>query len=325
MAILQSSISGKKIVLKSYHVIGRSKATVHTFLQDKDVSQIHASIRWNGQQWEITSHGRNGIWLNNQHVLTGTIKSLHKGDRIRFGAGVDCLWKIINIDPPAASLVPLRDDEPVLELSRFQIIPDENQPMFSIFISDTGRWICEDENGTKFLHDGDTLLIGNKIYQFHDAGPIDTTIEGPNCGYFPLEEIEFHFSVSLDEEHVFLKIMHNTETILDLGERVHHYLLLTLARQRLEDSKNGDDPSSQGWLEPAHLAEMLNIDTEHLNIQVYRARKQLSTALPVTLHLSRVIERRVNGMRFGYSNFQIVRGSDIEGRMFQGDVLITTD
>ena len=44
-----------------------------------------------------------------------------------------------------------------------------------------------------------------------------------------LQQLRLH--VSLNEEHVYLSLALHGERQLDLGERSHHYCLLTLARQ----------------------------------------------------------------------------------------------
>lgn len=105
-----------------------------------------------------------------------------------------------------------------------------------------------------------------------------------------------------------------------MGERAHHYMLLTLARQRLKDAESGQDQETQGWIELDQLSDMLDLEASHLNIQIFRARKQINGALPKQLSLPPVIERRVGGVRFGYPDFQIIRGSDTEGALYQGKI-----
>ncbi len=122
-----------------------------------------------------------------------------------------------------------------------------------------------------------------------------------------------------DEEHVVVKITIG-DTTIDLGERVHHYMILTLARQRLNDAENGIDEDSQGWVDIDQLADMLGMDSNHLNIQIFRVRKQVSKALSEQLNLPQVIERRVGSLRFGFADFQIMRGSSVEGTLSQGEV-----
>ena len=85
--------------------------------------------------------------------------------------------------------------------------------------------------------------------------------------------------LSLDEEHASLEVKDGTART-DLGERSHHYCLATLARRRMADQERGIEPGAQGWLGSAELSRMLGMETTHLNIQIFRAREQLMTALP---------------------------------------------
>ncbi len=120
-----------------------------------------------------------------------------------------------------------------------------------------------------------------------------------------------HFHVSLDEEHVCLKI-HDTRHVLDLGERSHHYALLILARMRLVDAQRQLDGHLQGWVDLDRLAKMLGLEPAHLNIQIFRMRKQLAEAQPAGAPVLEVIERRRGSLRFGDLPFHITRGSKFE-------------
>lgn len=126
------------------------------------------------------------------------------------------------------------------------------------------------------------------------------------------DELCITFAVSLDEEHVTLSIWDGRRSLY-LGERTHHYSLLSLARQRLRDAERGLDPSSQGWLDTDQLSHSLGLDASHLNIHIFRARHQFKQALSLQAALPEVIERRRCGLRFGALRFKIVRGSTLEG------------
>jgi hypothetical protein len=119
------------------------------------------------------------------------------------------------------------------------------------------------------------------------------------------------FAVSLDEEHVCVGLSDGQHQ-LDLGERTHHYTLLTLARLRLADAKRRLDSHTQGWVDIERLAKMLGIEETHLNIQIFRLRKQLAQALPPGSQLPDLIERRRGSLRFGSIGFRIFRAARLE-------------
>lgn len=145
-----------------------------------------------------------------------------------------------------------------------------------------------------------------------DQHPAPTVFTRPPGGANRLALLQF--DVSLDEEHIFLRIALERGEQIDLGERVHHYCLVTLARLRLQDSRSGDDPSAHGWIAVDRLARMLGLDVAHLNIHIHRARRHLADVLSAAGDSAAVFERRRGEIRIGALPFRIVRGSRVEGQ-----------
>lgn len=132
---------------------------------------------------------------------------------------------------------------------------------------------------------------------------------------FPLPpHWSMYFDVSLDEEHVFLTLHDGTGRQHCLGERIHHYALLMLARLRVEDAARGMDPADQGWVDMERLSRMIGIDRSHLNIQIFRARRQILDALGPDMAQADAVERRRGEVRFGPFDLCIVRGGGVEAR-----------
>ncbi len=130
-----------------------------------------------------------------------------------------------------------------------------------------------------------------------------------------------HFYVSLDEEHVCLEVQDSNLTF-DLGERSHHYALLILARMRLVDATRQLDGQAQGWVDMERLAKMLGLDPGHLNIQIFRVRKQLAMALPPGAPVPELVQRRRGALRYGDLPFRITRGASFEAN-FDPQILPT--
>jgi hypothetical protein len=119
-------------------------------------------------------------------------------------------------------------------------------------------------------------------------------------------DLSLRFSVSLDEEFVRLEMACGGR-VVDLGSRSHNYLLLTLARRRLEDAAAGVSPSSSGWIHTDELAHDPSLVGPRLNIDVFRIRRKF-----MTLGLSdaeAIIERRqrANQLRIGTDRVDVVR------------------
>ena len=307
MGILKNCKTKETIYLKSHHIFGRNREKADTALPHRDISQIHASVRWNGWQWLLTDFSRNGTWIDGERIVSGEKIELKQGSTIRFSSLGDSDWVLIDPSPPANVLVP--EEGAVIILDRFHGLPNEAEPDISIYVSPQGDWVYENENGVHPLKNGDVIDHRQGGWRFFCAEPVDMTISRKMA-----KTIEFLFHVSTDEEHVFLKARVD-KAIIDLGERAHHYMLLTLARQRLKDALTGVDTDTQGWIETYRLAHMLGLDQRHLNIQIYRSRKQIDDAFSDLQNSPHVIERRSGGLRFGHSGFQIMRGSTMEGAL----------
>jgi hypothetical protein len=91
-----------------------------------------------------------------------------------------------------------------------------------------------------------------------------------------LEQLTLSFWVSKDEEFVGLKVR-AAEREFDLGDRTHHYLLLTLARRRLADLAEGLPAAACGWLHVDELAHDESMVGQRLNLNVLRIRRHFSS------------------------------------------------
>lgn len=314
MAIIENISTGEMVFLKSHHVFGRNRGKADTELKSKDISQIHASIRWDGWMWMLTDFSRNGVWVDGVRLAHGRTMGLTEGHIIRFGSSEESVWKLLDQKPPANILIPLESGAPVIELGRLNALPDDATPDISVYLSQTGQWVYENENGVTPLGSGDVIRHTSGSWEFVCAEPVDMTFSKEED-----REIRFIFHVSLDEEHVAVQIQLGEE-VIDLGERAHHYMLLTLARQRLQDARDGQDQSTQGWIDLDRMSAMLDLEPSHLNIHIFRIRKQVHGALPETLNFPQVVERRLRGLRFGYTDFQILRGALVEGTLMGGRI-----
>lgn len=151
---------------------------------------------------------------------------------------------------------------------------------------------------------GDELQLGGIVLEIvrtpSDAIPATRPVLQVVQGAPPLDPRDlghavFHFRVSIDEETVGWEV-HRGDQVIELGERAHVYLLLTLARLRLAEQHL--PPADRGWTYGDELAERLGMTTETLKVQVYRARRQLRGVIDPP---DAVIERRAvtQQIRFG--------------------------
>ena len=312
MAILSNRATQRKIYLRTHHVFGRGHAA-DTLLENLDASQVHASISWIAGAWELRDHSRNGSVLDGVALRHSVGLSLSVGSVIAFGHDRGAEWVVEDLSAPANLLWPRGHDAAPIALASSNLLPRAGTPELAIDCNEMGQWVCTGPQHSSVLEDGDEVRFAGKRWCFVMATEVISTMQGLGSGDpTPLRPPRsLAFTVSLDEEHVWLAIGDENQQ-LDLGERSHHYTLLTLARLRLADAKRRLDVHAQGWVELERLAKMLGIDPGHLNIQIFRLRKQLALALPCGSRLPDLVERRRGALRFGNMRFSIVRGVKLE-------------
>jgi hypothetical protein len=310
MAKLQGQDTQEWLHLRTLHVFGRNQSKADTLIDSADASQIHASIRWDGSCWILCDHSRNGTYINGQAVGARTRHLLAPGETIRF-ASASRQWRVFDLDPPLPLLLPSDPAQPAIALTCLHLLPDRHLPEAAIYQDRDGQWLREDADGCHLLNDGDTLSVNQQTWRYVAVMPIETTapLAAPRDARGDL--IKFKFNVSQNEEHVQLRVAIGP-SLVDLGERSHHYGLLILARQRVFDAQRGFDRYSQGWLGAGQFADMLRIDTKHLNMQLHRARQQISDAVLGNPTLVTFIERRRGELRFGNFAVEIRVGARLE-------------
>lgn len=312
MATLLDPRTGERVVLRAEHVFGRNALRADTALDDPGISLMHAVIRWRNGRWMLSDHSRNGTFVNGQALQPGEPFPLEAGAEIRLGRGPGVAWQVQDVAEPVDALVPPDSRQPVLALAPHNLLPSSEAPELCIYQSQPGLWMLEQNGETRALKDGDRVQVGSAgLHRFVAAAPMDDTQVAEIVPEVAAPWLVLR--LSLDEEHASLEVKDGAART-DLGERSHHYCLATLARRRMADQERGLEPGAQGWLASAELSRMLGVETTHLNIQIFRAREQLMTALPGVPALSRLIERRRGELRIGDMPFEIYRGDRLECR-----------
>lgn len=317
MAYLSNLTSGELFPLAAHHTFGRLVTSVNTYIDSPCVSKLHAAIEWNGHSWRIKNLGINGTWLNERLLEAGDTPELAINDHIRLAEQTDPGFRVLNLAPPADMLWPLdakKSPEPVY-LSRYHLLPDAQTPELAIYYDEQDKqWHLEDINNEdeqerRTLHTGSLVQTCQNRWQFMPALVVGPTEIRTNKTQ-KLNDFEFIFNLSLDEEVTELELLHAQQTI-DLAARSHHYLMLQLARHRVQDAARGLDSKSQGWVYAEQLAAELGLDTTHMNIQIFRARKQLVDSLPDAHGHQYLLERRGGKVRFGCEKFKIFKGETL--------------
>ncbi len=311
MAKLQDRSTDELTILRPQHLIGRDQATSHTAVNDPSISRLHASIMWNGHNWVIKDTSTNGTYLNGVLVSSGNHKVLKKSDVLQFGSLAASHWVLIEDDAPKSLLVPLLDEDNnnPIELTGVVLLPNEAAPEVTLYQNRSGLWVVETDEAVTILESGMSILTKHKNWVFIDANSADTTQQADSHIISAADPFNIRFSVSKDEEHVSMSVLNELMEI-DLGERVHHYLMLLLARKRLKDIQNGIESAEQGWVEMELLCQQSGLDEKHINLHIYRFRKQLIKANPAAMQLLQIIERRRGMLRFAFTSVIISGGHE---------------
>jgi hypothetical protein len=312
MGTLFDPRTGERVVLRAEHVFGRNALRADTALEDPAISLMHAVIRWRNGRWMLSDHSRNGTFVDGRVLVPGEPFPLEVGAEVRLGREPGVAWRVQDVAEPVDALVPQDCRQPVIALAPHNLLPNSEAPEVCVYQARPGLWTLEQNGETRVLKDGDRVQIGSAgLHRFVAAAPMDDTQVAEIAREAAAPWLVMR--LSLDEEHAWLEVKDGAVQT-DLGERSHHYCLATLARRRVADQERGIEPGAQGWLGSADLSRMLGMETTHLNIQIFRAREQLMTALPGAAALSRLIERRRGELRIGDLPFEIYRGDHLECR-----------
>lgn len=302
MGRLRHSTSGHELLLLPEHVVGRS-ATSDLRLDLPRVSGQHAVLRWTGLCWEVRDLGsRNGTFVGGAKLVPGQATPLEQGDGLRFGDPSQ-EWTLIDKSPPGALIFPETGTEPLTNSGGVLAIPSSEDPQAMVYTDAQGLWYLErPEEPVVVLVNDQLFQAGGRSWRFK-CPELPVRTAAMDMAH-EMRALQLRFAVSRDEEHVEVKAEGWGQTY-DLGSRSHHYLLLTLARERLQDISNGIPDGGSGWMYQDDLLDALNVPATHLNIEVFRIRKQFETLDVVDP--ANVIERRprMKQLRLGVSKIVV--------------------
>ncbi len=319
MAYLIDTRAKRRQPLRAHHTIGRSADKADTVVADPAVSRIHAVLEWEHPGWRLRDLSRNGTWLDGRRLAAGEGTPVRAGARLNLGGRNGPALVLEDAGEPCSMLLGDAEGCDDLLLAPYLFLPDETSPKLVVYYSPQRReWLYyplgsghEPLPGEPLAH-GQALAVEDLRWRvFLAETGRATAISGADQR---LGDFEFLFDLSLDEECTRLRLRQGRHEI-DLGERSHHYLLLQLARHRCDEARHGIDPGSQGWVDNELLAKELGVDLSHLNILIFRARKQLAEKLAGAVDSEPLVERRKGQVRFGCPRFTIHKGESLTHAM----------
>lgn len=263
--------AGQVVSLPSRLLVGR-EGTAGLRLADSSISGEHAVLAWRGGGWSLRDLGSaNGTLVNGERVAPGAWRSLAEGDALQFGLFFG-LFRLVDASPPKPFARRLSDGLEIMATSEVLALPSAGCPTLQIMPMGAG-WVCSGDAGDHPIGDGEAIVVHDEQWRvFLPSGTEET--QRPS-DLVRVQQLELVFQVSTDEETVLIELK-APRWLKRLDSRAHNYLLLHLARHRLKDSLL--PKSEQGWVDRGALSQRLQLDAEHINVQLFRIRRNFAEA-----------------------------------------------
>lgn len=301
MALLRDVGAARAHALGSRCVIGRHRAC-DLRLDDPRVSSEHACLRWAGERWELSDLGsRNGTFVGGRRLRAGERLSLTEGAEINLGHAVELT--LADASGPVASARHAASGARRVAIEGLLVLPDDDRPEVSLFEDASGRWVAESTEGTRPVDDRDVLVIDGEGWVLDLPNAAGATVEG--AGLPPsIESLRLCLAVRGAGDRVEVTLIAPGQAPIPLPYRVHHHLLLALARARLAGV---GPPEDRGWVDRDELCRALSTDDPRtLNLDVFRLRQQLGAA--GVAGAAGIVERRADSgeLRLGIDRIEII-------------------
>ena len=296
--------------LREHHSIGRRKNDIDTQLELIYVSKLHTSIEWKNAQWIIKDMSTNGTWVNGIRLTLHQYHPLKHGDIIDIAGEDGTRIEMLDTSPPEDMIYSTDQQFESRPLRENMLLPNEESPVIELYkCPERHQWFAQhlldnspfSELGP-FEHDSH-LQCGNQHWTFliiNDYAPT-AVIEAPDRD---INDIEFRFDLTQNEENTTLTLINGSDETW-LNERAHHYLIVHLLRHKQKQFETSSE--SHGWIDCELLSGDMGIDEAHINILVFRARKQISLALMGYNGSAQLLERRRRLIRTGIENYSIYK------------------
>jgi hypothetical protein len=210
-------------------------------------------------------------------IKAGQTVALSRGSRVSFGS-VEQTWELIDDTPPQVMLLPVDGrGEPLFAEGDILALPSQEDPRAMVFRASNGAWCLEREDEIVPLANNQLFEAGGLHFRFScpDLASETTATEEWPEGATSVARLRLVFRVSMDEEYVEIEadLGKRSES---LGSRAHNYLLLLLARRRLDDAAREVPDTACGWTYQDEFVDALRTSPERLAIDIFRIRRQFA-------------------------------------------------
>lgn len=284
-------------------LVGRA-ASCTLRLDDRRASGEHAVVYWRDGGWWVRDLGsRNGTFVDGERVEVGARAALPPETRLGFGA--EGGYVMGGEGPPRALAWRSGQGGSVRAAEGGLLaLPDAEAPAVSVY-ADEGGWRLEADDIERAVDGMDAIAVDGiewRLWAPSGAGELPRTTLDARDRAVSVHDIGLAFRVSRDEEHVEVTVLRPGGEVA-LEPRAHHYMLLLLARLRLEDTEAS--AAEAGYVDSELFAEMLGAAPPKVNLEVFRARRQLAEC--GVEDAARLVERRPHArqLRIGVGRLSV--------------------
>lgn len=229
--------------MSSEYLIGRSPRC-DLVLSSKLVSSQHAQLRWTGQGWQLHDlASRNGSYIDGSRVREP--HELKPRMLLAFG-DPNIVHEVIDVKPPIARAID-QHGQTVTGMGQFLCIPNPDDYQYMVFAAAPGDWRVETAEGERRqVCDGDHLRTGDQHWTLELPHFVERTMQA-HQPRFVRTQATVRFSVDTDEQLVAIELVQAGEREY-WPARIHHLMLVRLAKERHRDHRAGLPHDQQGWL-----------------------------------------------------------------------------
>lgn len=246
-------------------------------------------LKWRHDAWEVRDLGSsNGTSVDGKRLARNVWAPLHAGSELRFAGGD--LWVLVAALPPVAGAQSESGRVCVADQGLL-VLPDWDAPVACIYEDADSLWWIEVGDEARIATDQETIVAGEP-WVLSIPPPLSNTLESTTLRVertLALDLVTLRFRHSQDLEHVDMSVVTDSGP-LPPTSRAHQHVLLLLAKARVEDRAKGLPAQEQGWVYVDQLRAMLRIDSERLNVDIHRARKELAQL--GVMDAGSIVERR---------------------------------
>lgn len=272
--------------LVSDTLIGRSaRADLRLSPSILEVSNEHARIQWDGEDWCLEDRSRNGTWLNGARLPQGERFAIATNDQLAFGQP-HLTWVVASVEPPVVHAI-CESTGQVLAGTTTAVELSGDGPATRVWLHPRGSWLFGPQDAAVEVSDGDRLPAGGSLWRVRLPTPWI-----PTRPSFRWEVSRLMLTFELDSASSSCRLWAQQDGIVvDLGAGKPWLTAEMYARRRIMDARAEADGAHAGCIDAAEAMRQAQLcSPETLRVHRKRANATLQKRLDLPRETS-IFER----------------------------------